>query len=108
MIVSLDLIKPTQKYLKSESLDKIVAVRDLPPPLVRLVDDEYLVIDGHHRVAAVSLRGGETIDVIVLYSKDDLPENNLVQRRYDTLIQVRSLVLSRGIKTVKDMYGYWR
>lgn len=123
----LDLLEPTQKYLKSATLEKLLtayathSVMLLPPPAVRFFHGSYLIIDGHHRIAISKLLDNTFLEVYQAEHSSDylnstlFPErmteavensNLLINKRFEEIHNHRSLVSKRGILKIEDMYGY--
>jgi len=131
-IINLDLevVKPTQKTLRPSSLEGVLRMyREgngflLLPPVVSLNEDHYLIVDGHHRLAVAKYLGYENIAFYEinycenrinpnLFSdcmSEAIEESNstLIKRGFGKVIKDRSLVRSRGIINIENMYGYSR
>jgi len=122
--VSLDLVKPTQKSLRLSSIPKILndlENRLLIPLPVRRNNNNYLAIDGHNRLAVAKYLNYSTMQLYITENYQDLMNkdlfsqefqeaiknsNEMIIRRFENLLKDRSIVASRNIINIGDMYGY--
>lgn len=59
---------PYQQWVLYKNIKSIVedqSYLDYPPRIFVLADDEYLIIDGHHRIAAALISGKKTLKMKV-------------------------------------------
>ncbi|GEM_PF-6455522 len=127
VLVSLGLVKPTQLYLNANSL--ALVLEDylkgdgifLPPPPVFQFGEEYLAIDGHHRLSIDLFLGYKTVAVYNCTNTKDLinkaafPElmhdaidhsNRTISHRSRRIFYERDYVKKRGVVEMNELFGY--
>ena len=123
-ILSTDLIKPSQNFLKEDTLRFILECiihkeyEKLPPaPIVRAHQYHYDAIDGHNLLAVKSMLQ-EKVQVYVAQSPNDelvaqlfphatansLASRNLnLQQKYEVVTANAAQVQAQGIKSIQDL-----
>ena len=125
--VPTELLKPTQEYLKLDSLETVLTLYKthfpmiLPPPVVRFYQHSYLILDGHNRTAVSAFLGNSSLLVSCAEDSQDsldihtfpqemtssiLQSNRLINERFYSVCADQSLVSKRGILKIQDMYGH--
>jgi len=120
--VSIRKLKPTQLTLDEISLRRILRKRQQVTPLVYGINGEYLIVDGHNRVAIKLSQGEKQIEVYCSENEEDvlseelfpselkdavLETNQVLKTRSRAEIEnTRKELRKRRLERVDDLYGY--
>ena len=111
LILPTSELLPTQGSLSREKLDKVIKFyrlrrqQELLLPAVALVDNEYLVIDGHHRVTIAALTTKET-PVALVSSLSDFFTQEQFPRVPQTIISDSNYVISQKFTNISQRRDY--